>query len=77
MGLAVSYDHRVEDRPGWEGEGENVDRECRCEYDVLNTMMSRINTMNPTTPPPLPYFQALPWFVASMGAAMARAAKKS
>lgn len=40
--------------------------------DLLKTMISKTKTMKPIIPPPLPYFQALPWVVVSMGAARAR-----
>jgi hypothetical protein len=33
--------------------------------NVLNTKISRIKTMKPTTPPLVPYFQVLPWLVAA------------
>lgn len=36
------------------------------------TMTSRMNTMNPTIPPPVPYCHASPWPSTVIGAAMAR-----
>jgi len=43
----------------------------------IKTMMSRMRTMNPTIPPPLPYFKALPWpLAASVSSAMAKEARE-
>jgi hypothetical protein len=45
--------------------------------DVLNTKISRIKTMNPSTPPLVPYFQVLPWVVAaSVSSAMAKETRR-
>jgi len=39
----------------------------------IQTMISRISTMKPRTPPPVPNFHALPWlWVVSVSSAMAR-----
>ncbi len=48
----------------WKGKAE----------DVLKTMISRIKTMKPRSPPPVPYFHALPWLwaVVSVSSAMAK-----
>lgn len=57
---------------------ETTGGEKRCEdennavRDLLKTIISRIRTMKPTTPPPAPYCQLLPWFVAMIGAAETR-----
>jgi hypothetical protein len=40
--------------------------------DVLNTRISRIKTMKPTTPPLVPYFQVLSTAVATISSAMAK-----
>lgn len=41
--------------------------------DVLNTRISKIKTMKPSTPPLVPYFQVLPWLLAvSVSSAMAK-----
>lgn len=40
--------------------GEKLIREQK-GGDVLKTMISRIKTMKPMTPPPVPYFQAFSW----------------
>ena len=32
---------------------------------ILKTMISRISTMNPKSPPPAPYCQVLPWLLAT------------
>lgn len=41
--------------------------------DLLKTMISRIKTMKPTTPPPAPYCHVLPWWPSVMtGAAVTR-----
>jgi hypothetical protein len=46
--------------------------------DILKTRMSRIRTMKPIKPPPLPYFQALPWVVAlSVSSAITKEKKES
>ena len=46
--------------------------------DILKTIMSRIRTMKPIIPPPLPYFQALPWTVAmSVSSAIAKERRES
>jgi len=43
----------------------------------MNTMISRMRTMKPTTPPPAPYCHELPWDSVVMGAAAARANSES
>lgn len=49
--------------------------------DVLNTIMSRIRTMKPMMPPPVPYCQELSMVLVEIswatGAAKARAARQS
>ena len=45
--------------------------------DVLNTRISRIKTMKPSTPPLVPYFQVLPWLLAvSVSSAMAKETRR-
>lgn len=46
---------------------EGIEWKGRERGNILKTMMSRINTMNPITPPPEPYFHALPCPAVSMG----------
>jgi hypothetical protein len=50
----------------------------RREEDVPNTMISKIKTAKPITPPPVPYFQAFSWVVSmAMGWATVRAKRKN
>jgi hypothetical protein len=44
--------------------------------DVLNTIISKINTMNPSTPPLVPYFQVLSTVVAAISSAMAKETRR-
>jgi hypothetical protein len=50
--------------------------ERRQRRDVLNTIISRINTMKPSTPPLVPYFQVLSTVVAASSSAMAKETKR-
>jgi hypothetical protein len=48
------------------------------EEDVPNTMISKIKTAKPITPPLVPYFQAFSWVVSmAMGWAKVRATRKN
>lgn len=51
----------------------------RGRHDILKTMMSRTSTMNPRTPPPVPYCHELLAVVTSLatGAASAKEARES
>jgi hypothetical protein len=61
---------------GREIEKEVVERlERREKRDVLNTMISRIKTTKPRSPPPVPNFQAS-WVVVTISSAIAKETRK-
>jgi hypothetical protein len=52
-------------------------RDGNAEEDLLNTIISKIKTTKPRTPPPVPYFHALPcWAVETVSSARAKETRR-